>query len=107
MGPNRNETESGTAVPLTLPSLSRQLRLIRANNGGLSRMRIRRWQACTNMCEPSRTWLQSPCKRKVDSSILTEALLEVPGTPNPCCGSKARSAVTSRGASFRGHISDL
>jgi hypothetical protein len=71
MGPNQNHLESGTTVPPILPSLRRQPPRIRANNGGLSRMRIRRWRACTKECEPSRTGLQSPCKRKVVSSILT------------------------------------
>jgi hypothetical protein len=64
-------TESGTIVPLILLSLCRQPPRIRANNGELSRMRIRRSRACTNKCEPSQTGLQSPCKRKVVSSILT------------------------------------
>jgi hypothetical protein len=53
------------------PSLCRQPRRIRANDGELSRVRIRRWRARTNKCELSRTGLQSPCKRKVVSSILT------------------------------------
>ena len=64
-------TRFGTVVLLILPSLCRQPPRIRANNGELSRMRIRRWRACTNKCEPSRTGLQSPCKRAVVSSILT------------------------------------
>jgi hypothetical protein len=64
-------TKSGTAVPLILPSLCRQPPRIRAKTSELSRMRIRRWRARTNKCEPSRTGLQSPCKRAVVSSILT------------------------------------
>ena len=70
MGSNQNHRIS-YAVPLILPSLCRQPPRIRAHNGELSRMRIRRWRACTNKCEPSRTGLHSPCKRKVVSSILT------------------------------------
>jgi hypothetical protein len=66
-----NRGESGTTVPPILPSLCRQPPRIEANNGALSRMRIRRWQACTNNSEPSRTGLQPPCKRAVVSSILT------------------------------------
>ena len=46
-------TESRTAAPLILPSLCRQPPRIRANNGGLPRMRIRRRRACTNKCEPA------------------------------------------------------
>lgn len=63
-------TESVTAVPRILPSLCRQPPRIRAHNGELSRMRTRRWRACTNKCEPSRTGLQSPCKRAVVPSTL-------------------------------------
>jgi hypothetical protein len=67
----RQNPEYGTIVPLNLPSLCRQPPRIRANSGELSRMRIRRWRSCTNKCEPSRTGIQSPCKRAVVSSILT------------------------------------
>ena len=81
--------ESGTLVPLIWPSLCRQPARITANNGELSRMRIRRWRACTNKCEPSRTGLQSPCKRAVVSSILTG------GSPENTCRA-AENAVSAQ-----------
>ena len=40
------------------------------NNGELSRMRIRRWRARTNKCEPSRTGFNRLGKRAVVSSAL-------------------------------------
>jgi hypothetical protein len=56
-----------TNFPVTLPSTPAD----QGEQRQLSRIRIRRWRACTNKSEPGRTGLQSPCKRAVVSSILT------------------------------------
>jgi hypothetical protein len=66
----QTRTRAGDVLRHPLPSLCRQPPRIRVNNGELSRMRIRRWRACTNKCELRRTGLQSLCKRAVVRSIL-------------------------------------
>src|SRR5215831_11335361 len=70
MGPNQDHRESGTTVPPVLPPLCRQPLRIKANNGELSRVRIRSYRAWTHTCELGRTGRQSPCTRTAVSSIL-------------------------------------
>ena len=97
--PRSGKTQKySTLVLLILPSLCRQPPWIGANNGELSQMRIRRWRACTSKSEPSRTGLQSPCKRAVVSSILTggSTKSQFTGGADQRPASNGRSGLTTR-----------